>query len=500
MLILTLACAARSQQTEPHAADSLYNRYLLIHPNRFEDARKALEADRGSIIGTIVAAGIDTTNNQAIIITAGPKGEPTASRFAAASDQTAILQKMTTDAELRLFSKPPAAITRQKQASPAAKLNQEGRVYFMVQTTLKSAPLYLWGFNAALTKVPAEVNAGIGLLSVGASLYGSYRFTTGRELGYGKVAMMNYGGELGVVYPLFISWILQYGTDFDALAAETEVICTNAGTSASRCDTTETIESPRPSAQVRAWGSMLGFPLGIYLGAALNLVDNDSYGNAAIIRDISRFGALYGFVIPNLFDLNSNEYRTIGAALSMAFIPAGFYFGHKLVEGKDYSSGRAIMISTAGAMGSLTGLFLPTLFENRPFQLGEEAYSIATLAGHAAGTWFGFNYDANRSYSLGQGVFHALSAAVGAGVGLALPFIAQAADHRVYVAGGILGSWGGLLAGERVSRSLFGESNSAREREIDFPIFAELPAFLSGIKLAAGCDIIVRARVAAMRF
>jgi hypothetical protein len=476
-------------------------RFLLIDPDRFAQARETLGADFSAMPGSVIAAGVDTARNRAIVVSVAPSGDLAVSRLSITGSQSKALLPLTTKTELRTFDQPPSAITASKPPDAAA-LNQRGRVYFMTHTTFKSLPLALWAVNTAFAEVNDQVNVGISLLSVGASLYGGYRFTKNRELGYGKVAMMNYGGELGVAYPILFSWFLGRAAGINESAKSTDIQCLDTP-SGRVCDTVTVETSPLPEARVRAWGAMLGFPLGIWLGAITDFVDNDAYGNASIIRTLSRSGALYGFVIPNLFNLDDDSYMATGSALSMALIPAGFYLGSRLVDGGDYSAGRAISVGTGAVMGSLTGLFAPALFDRDAFSAAAELYAATTLLGHAAGTWFGFAYQAHRPYSLGQGVFHALSATVGVGVGAALPFLFQADDHRPYVAAMTIGGWGGFILGERLSLTLFDDSDEKRAAsgvDIDFPLFGEAPLFLAGAYGGMARERPVRARVVQLRF
>ena len=54
---------------------------------------------------------------------------------------------------------------------------QDGRLYFMINTTARSAYLYPFGIMSTWRDADPQVTAGLSLLSIGAYLYGSYAFS-----------------------------------------------------------------------------------------------------------------------------------------------------------------------------------------------------------------------------------------------------------------------------------------------------------------------------------
>jgi hypothetical protein len=344
----------------------------------------------------------------------------------------------------------PAPIFAGAAPSPRAteklppKLRQDGRVYFMINSAVKSLWTYPVGLAYAFPGISAQVETGVTFLAVGASLYGSYAFTRNKELGYGKVEMMNYGGDLGIAYPLLLSAFGETSVGF------------------------------RYGDQLRGWGQMIGFPLGIFGGSFANFTGNFNYGNASIMTSESKFGFLYGFLIPLYFsDFGSSEYVSLSTGLTMALIPAGFFAGKLLVGDGLISSGRSAFVTTSAILGALTGALIPTLWEDK----SKELYATTTLLGHILGTLYGFTYMGDRSYSFGQGMFMAASAAVGTGVAEAMPLIAQSNSHQFYTVAGFVGSWGGLMLGEVLARALFEKSgrDNTKTSSITFPGLWQLP-------------------------
>ncbi|MCX7726691.1 MAG: hypothetical protein N2053_07555, partial [Chitinispirillaceae bacterium] len=312
-------------------------------------------------------------------------------------------------------------------------LRQEGRVYFMINCAIKSISVYSTGLNLAfphLSMTSPQVLTGISFLSLGASLYGSYIFTKNMEIGYGRVEFMNYGGDLGIIYPTLFYMLLQNTGEF------------------------------KYTNELYGWSQMLLFPAGIFAGSKVKFAGNFEYGNASVMTSLSKFGIMYGFALPWIFsppNENNRNYLTYSTSLSMIFIPTGFYVGKILVDKYGpFSSGRSVFITTCGVMGSLSGLVIPTLWDEKQ----QEVYPITLMLGHISGTLFGFNYMKKRSYTFGQGMFMIASAVVGTAVAEAFPLIAKVENtHKPYVIFGLLGSWGGLVGGEALARSLFEKSS-----------------------------------------
>jgi hypothetical protein len=352
------------------------------------------------------------------------------------------------------------------------KLRQDGRVYFMINCAVKSIGVYSSGLSLAFPTANEQVLFGSSLLALGISLYGSYAYTQKMELGYGRVEMMNYGGDLGIIYPNLISFLLANSTDFKYYD------------------------------ELRGWGQMILFPLGIFAGSKVNFAGNFEYGDASIMTTSSKFGLLYGFMLPLFFkDFSSKEYIGFSTGFSMLFIPTGFYIGKLLVGDKHYSSGRSALITTAAVMGALSGALFPTLWEENQ----KEVYAATTLIGHLLGTTFGFNYMHERSYTFGQGMFMAASAVVGTAVAEAFPLIAQADGnkyHRVYTTCGIIGSWGGLMLGEILSRALFEKSgrDNPKTASISLPALYQLPILIAYSQSKSNANLNINVPLLELRF
>ncbi len=434
----------------------------LVPPAHF-DSILSLLSNRGIAIdkNSVAAIGILHPDSDSavklFVVTLDQSGQPHRAEYILAATQ-----KQTAPAAVAV---PPSQLSSPKNAP---KLRQDGRVYFMINCAVKSLFVYPSALGMAFPSANGQVLGGVSLLALGASLYGSYAFTRHMELGYGKVEMMNYGGDLGVAYPLLMA---AFGESSAGLGY---------------------------GDQIRGWGMMLGFPAGIFAGSLVKFAGNFDYGNASTMTSESKFGLLYGFLIPLYFyDFGSSEYVSMSTGLTMALIPAGFYVGKLMVGDGRISSGRSTFVTTSAVMGALTGALIPTLW----YEKGKEIYATTTLLGHVAGTLFGYAYRCDQSYTFGQAMFMVASAAVGTAVCDAIPLIAQSKDQRVYTGVGIAGSWSGLMLGELLARTLFEKSarDANKTASVTFPGLWQLPLIWACSKstktgLATGNVSVIEAR------
>jgi hypothetical protein len=392
----------------------------------------------------VVAVGFDRTDGDVVVVTLDRDGYPSRRDI-----------EVPEGFRSRIMERAATAAAQESPPGPAeAPERQQGRVYFMVNATLRSTSIYPTALSLALPRADSRVVTGMALMSFGGSLFGSYALTKGMELGYGRVAMMNYGGEVGVYYPLLTAFIV-----------------------ADRGST-------RAARRLGAWGAMAGFPLGTYLGTKVDFAGNHEYGNAALMRHFGRVGLAYGFALPLLWaeQTGFDAYRTTSSSLAMALLPAGFYLGYRLGEQKSWSSGRSGLVVIAGIMGAATGVAITSLSETDEVA----AYAALGMLGGAAGTVAGFRIYPGRPYSFGQGVFMGVSAAVSAGVGLGIPFIFQAEHHQAYTVPAVLGAWGGLFLGERLGRALFEDTprDGRTGASARFPILTQWPLAAAGFMAA----------------
>lgn len=360
------------------------------------------------------------------------------------------------------------------------KVNQDGRLYFMIHNAIKATYVYPLNLNLAIDSIPARVLSGITLLTYGGTIYGSYRFTRGMELGYGRVAMMNYGGELGIAYPALMTGFVESLVDGPAVRDES-------------MDTVDTIEDTGrfPAMKVNAWITMFTFPAGIYAGFRSGLYGNRQYGNIDITRYLGRSAFLYGFALPSLLpeSILKRHYTGVACGLTMGLIPAGNYLGYRICKDREFTAGRSFLIETTGIMGGITGMMVPLIFGLEPDEgiNNTRLMAVSAMGGHALGTWFGFRFHSEKPYSFWQGVFMAVSATGGAAVGFALPLVADlemSQYHEIYQLSFLAGAWSGLVLGEKLSIALFEKAPVDRVSGLTFPVLHQWPVLLAGAALS----------------
>ena len=430
-LILLMGFAVVSAQGSPAEAvkrPSARNTIRMFAPAQYDSVLSLIPGNDSLKYGAdLIGVGIDTLNNDIIVVAFDRNGNPSKFVFPDSS-----LKKKTS----------------QTAAAPKAarKVDQRGRTWFIIESALKSAYVYPVSYAAAFKHADASVIGGISLLTIGGSLYGTFAFTRNMALGYGKVGLMNYGSTfLGLHYPHLLASFLSNATSIN-----------------DRSGGDYSTDGVTTTDQIKAWGSMIGFPLGIYLGSKLRIVDKDDGGKVTLMGYFSQpTGYLLGYGLP-LYFLNSGEdYFAVSALLTMGLLPAGFWAGYAIAGDKPISAGRGSLPYVSGIMGGLTGFAIPTLFFEPDMDLMSTVRLLATttIIGYGCGTVLGLTYHRSIDYTYWQTFFIGASSGAGALMGIAFPLIAKADQHQPYTIAGIIGAWTGFFVGERLSLSLFEKSS-----------------------------------------
>jgi hypothetical protein len=408
----------------------------------------------------IIGVGLDTADNAIVVIAFDRSGVPAKIVF---PDSVLIKQ--------------PAVPLKPSPAATPHRLDQRGRTWFILETALKTAYVYPTSYIAAFPNASDGLKGGLSLLTIGGSLYGTFAFTRNMELGYGRVGLINYGSTfLGIHYPDLFGSFLRNATSID----DNHVNDSN--------------DLAAPSSQVGAWMSMIGFPLGIYLGSRLNIVDRNDAGKITLMGYFSQptafllgYGLPFYFLYPGKNLNNRREYFGTSALLTMALMPAGLYAGHKIAGSGPVPAGRGSLPYITGIMGGLTGLFIPTLFDLEYDKISTARLLVTTtIAGYGGGTVLGLTFNPSKSYTYWQTLFIGASSGAGALMFIALPVIGEVEEnHKPYVVSGIFGGWLGFFLGDYLSQSLFERSDRDRRESglrVSLPGLASLPVIFSNDK------------------
>jgi len=327
-------------------------------------------------------------------------------------------------------------------------LNQSGRAWFVLSTAAKSALVAPTVINGTLGRLDRSKYTGASLLASGGSLYAGYMMTAQMELGYGKVTLMNYGGTLGLLYPHQAAMLIHHATDLDKDYRE-------AGPS--------NANDPLPSERIQAWATLLMYPYGVYAAGNSGLVANDDFGAATVVTYFSQTFGLAGYFLPMYWldprdKKDQDAYYRASPSLTMLLIPIGAYYGAKIADELNVSSGRGILTYLAGAMGTGSMLLLTNLTGPERYLESENsvrrAYVSAGFAGYVLGSAIGLNYKLERDFTVLQTVVTGASVAAGGAIGLGIPYLLEADSERSYAAGLLIGSWIGLGAGARITSTL----------------------------------------------
>jgi hypothetical protein len=403
----------------------------------------------------IIGVGRDSIDNSIIVIAFDQSGIPAKFMF-----PDSVLMKQ------------PAALPGPARAETPHQLDQRGRTWFIIETALKSAYVFPMSYRRAFKHADGGTIGGISLLTIGGSLYGTFAFTKNMELGYGRVGLMNYGSSfLGSHYPFLLSSFLHNATSIN--------------------DTGSTFFDVTPTDQIKAWCSIIGFPLGIYIGSRWKIVDNDDGGKVTLMGFFSQPTAyLLGYGLPWYFfkpneDL-PRDYFAASTMLTMALMPTGFYVGHKIAGDRHLSAGRGALPYVSGTMGGMTGFALPMLFYDSITTMATVRLLVTTtLLGYGGGTVLGLLYHPQTDYTYWQTVFIGASSGAGALIAEAIPIMTSTDNHRPYIIAGVAGAWAGFFLGEHLSRSLFEKSDRDRREtglRVSLPGLAALPLLFSNDK------------------
>jgi hypothetical protein len=424
----------------------------MFAPAQYDSVLSLIQGNDSLKYGAdLIGVGIDTLNNDIIVVAFDQKGNPSKFVFPDSS-----LKKKTA----------------QTAAAPktARKPDQRGRTWFIIESALKSAYVYPVSYAAAFNHAGGSVIGGISLLTIGGSLYGTFAFTRNMDLGYGRVGLMNYGSTfLGLHYPHLFASLLKNATSIN-----------DRSTNDSTDDVTTTDK-------IKAWSSMIGFPLGIYLGSKLRVACKDDAGKVTLMEYFSQpTGYLLGYLLPMYFlnpDDDTKDYLAVSALLTMGLLPAGFWAGHAIAGDRPISTGRGSLPYVSGIMGGLTGLIIPTWFEpHMELMSMVRLLATTTIIGYGCGTALGLTYHRSEEYTYWQTVFIGASSGAGALMAIAFPLIAKADQHQPYTIAGVIGAWAGFFIGERLSLSLFEKSSRDRQSSnlrFNLPGLAALPSLMA---------------------
>ena len=354
-------------------------------------------------------------------------------------------------------------------------INQQGRAWLVLSLTAKSS-LFLPQVIHSVKTLTKDQKLGLSFLLAGSTFYTTYLLTENIDLGYGRVAMINYGGTLGYLYPLQLKLFLHYGTSIDD------------GQRRIADDGSMYYEGPKLSDKIGTYSTFFTFPYGMYAGYISKSVGSNDLGNALVVTYMSQTLGALGYVIPFFFfDPNDSQekedYFVAASLLTMGLIPAGYLLGVSMTRHTIVDPGRGVMVYVSGFLGTLTGYALPLFFDMgkrySPQELMKLQLATATI-GYTLGTSLSMKMFQREPFSMRGSVLIGTSTLAGLVTGVAVPLIKQSDHEHHYAKAALSGAWAGFLIGHLFSQAVAKCSYSGIwERKIPGQVNISLPALMN---------------------
>lgn len=265
--------------------------------------------------------------------------------------------------------------------APAAALDQEGRVWLLVSSTLLGVSFYGWALPVATHMTDPQLAVGTYLLTAGGSFFVPFVATNTQPISYGMTNLTLYGMTRGIVHGVLLH-DLATGPDGDGRGA------TGAAMAASIAE----------GVAGYAWARRA----------------NLSSGAATTIANLGDFGLLNALGASNLADYYDNDRARTGAAVMLLGSAAGMLGGSQLAAHRAYSYGDASVMRDATLLGVFAGIMVTDWYNPD----GHKPFIAAAMAGSAAGLAVGDFLVRDTEFTNGQSVMVTLGTLAGMAVGL----------------------------------------------------------------------------------
>lgn len=300
-------------------------------------------------------------------------------------------------------------------------LNQKGRSPMLVMNTL--AGLGFYGYALPITFQVEDDKAFVGLymLAAGASFYIPYRITDRKNVSLAQASLNFYGISRGGMHGAFLGELLADNPDWNDYFTEDYT---------GQYPNSAYDQAERDYDRARDQYSSTLFGMGIVSSiaggiAGFKLAERWEYdgGSTSVLQMWGDFGTGAGLLLADVFDFYDRRELDAVFATAMGMSAVGMT-GGKLFFGdtRNYTLGDAIVYRSTIA---LTAMPLITIVDY--FQPDEStAYSVAGLAGIAAGGYLGWRATLNKDFDTGDGVYVALGELAGGLLGLGMGYLVSA--------------------------------------------------------------------------
>ncbi|MEX2371714.1 MAG: hypothetical protein WD578_11955 [Bacteroidales bacterium] len=286
-------------------------------------------------------------------------------------------------------------------------LNQKGRSAMLVMNTIGGLGYY--GFALPLTFQVEDEKAVVGLymLAAGASFYVPYRVTQHRDVTLAQASLNFYGISRGVMHGMFLGELISKDPY-------------NVGSSPDDPSSQNEFDAALDRRQSVLFGmGMVGSISGGVVG--FNLAERWNYdgGSTSIFQMWGDVGTISGLLMADVFDLYTNREMDAAFGMTLATSLLGMVGGKFFGDSRNYTLGDAIVYRSTVALSTLPLLTAVDYFSPED----ETAYTVAGLAGIAAGGYLGWKATQNRDFSTSDGVFVALGELAGGLLGLGVGYL-----------------------------------------------------------------------------
>lgn len=294
--------------------------------------------------------------------------------------------------------------------APAATLNQEGRVWLLVSSSLLGLGFYGWALPVAADLQDEQAIVGTYLLTAGGSFFLPFAATAGQPISYGMTNLALYGATRGIVHGILL-YDLAGGQEFEGAVGAALAASVAEGVAG------------------YVWARSAGL----------------SSGSATTIANLGDFGLLNGLAVSSLADYYSNQRETSGAAVMLLGSAAGMFGGSQLAAHRRYSYGDASVMRDVILLGVLASQMVTRWSDPE----GTKPYIGAAMAGSGVGLAAGDFLVRDTDFSAGQSVLVTLGTLAGGTLGLGLAYLTtlNGSDHGgLVVTASTLGAGAGFAA------------------------------------------------------
>lgn len=320
-------------------------------------------------------------------------------------------------------------------------LNQKGRSTMLVMNTIAGLGYYGYALPMTLQVEDEKAIVGLYMLAAGASFYIPYRITQHLDVTLAQASLNFYGISRGVMHGLFLGELLSKDPSFNDYFPEDIY---NQPYYWTQPDYLQA-EKDYDAAVDRRTSTLLGLGMvGSIAGGitGFNLAQKWNYdgGSTSIFQMWGDLGTISGLLLADLFNFYERKEldAAFGTALTTSFLgmAGGKFFG----DSRNYTLGDAIVYRSAFAMSTLPLLTVVDYFDPED----ETPYTVAGLAGIAAGGYFGWRVTRDLDFDTNDGVFIALGELAGGLLGLGVGYlVAPDSESEILLTSATLGALAG---------------------------------------------------------